>query len=96
MHDVFVIDAYRTPFGSFGGVLSDVPAPRLAAPVIKRLLESSGLKGEDVDQVVAGHVLSGGSGQAPARQAMRYAELPGLSTRSAAAVLKPSCLVPTP
>lgn len=76
MHDVFVIDAYRTPFGSFGGVLSDVPAPRLAAPVIKRLLESSGLKGENVDQVIAGQVLSGGSGQAPARQAMRYAELP--------------------
>ncbi len=76
MHDVFVIDAYRTPFGSFGGVLSDVPAPRLAAPVIRRLLESSGLKGENVDQVIAGQVLSGGSGQAPARQAMRYAELP--------------------
>ncbi len=76
MHDVFVIDAYRTPFGSFGGVLSDVPAPRLAAPVIKKLLETSGLTGEDVDQVIAGQVLSGGTGQAPARQAMRYAELP--------------------
>jgi acetyl-CoA C-acetyltransferase len=76
MQDVFVIEAYRTPFGSFGGVLADVPAPSLAAPVVKRLLEASGLKGEDVDQFIAGQVLSGGAGQAPARQAMRSAELP--------------------
>ena len=76
MKDVFVVDAYRTPFGSFGGVLADVPAPRLAAPVLSRLLEASGLKGEDVDQFIAGQVLSGGAGQAPARQAMRFAELP--------------------
>ncbi len=76
MQDVFVIDAYRTPFGSFSGVLADVPAPRFAAPVIRRLLEASGLKGEGVDQVIAGQVLSGGAGQAPARQAMRFAELP--------------------
>ena len=76
MQDVFVIEAYRTPFGSFGGVLADVPAPRLAAPVIKRLMEKSGLRGEDIDQFIAGQVLSGGCGQAPARQAMRFAELP--------------------
>ncbi|MDT8442841.1 MAG: thiolase family protein [Desulfuromonadales bacterium] len=76
MQDVFVIDALRTPFGSFGGTLADVPAPRLAAPVIKRLLEAGNLKGEDIDQFIAGQVLSGGAGQAPARQAMRFAELP--------------------
>ncbi len=76
MQDVFVIDAYRTPFGSFGGALADVPAPRLAAPVIKRLMETSGLRGEDIDQFIAGQVLSGGGGQAPARQAMRFADLP--------------------
>ena len=76
MQDVYVIEAYRTPFGSFGGVLADVPAPKLAAPVLKRLLEASGLKGDDVDQLIAGQVLSGGAGQAPARQAMRFAELP--------------------
>jgi acetyl-CoA C-acetyltransferase len=76
MQDVFVIDAYRTPFGSFGGTLADVPAPRLAAPVIKQLIEKSGLKGEDVDQFIAGQVLTGGAGQAPARQAMRFAQLP--------------------
>jgi acetyl-CoA C-acetyltransferase len=76
MHDIFVIEAYRTPFGSFGGVLADVPAPQLAAPVLKQLLGASGLKGEDVDQVIAGQVLSGGVGQAPARQAMRFADFP--------------------
>lgn len=76
MQDVFVIDAYRTPFGSFGGVLADVPAPRLAAPVIRKLLDANRLSGEQVDQVIAGQVLSGGVGQAPARQAMRFAEIP--------------------
>jgi acetyl-CoA C-acetyltransferase len=76
MQDVFVIDAYRTPFGSFGGALADVPTPRLAAPVISHLLKASGLKGEDIDQFIAGQVLSAGAGQAPARQAMRFAELP--------------------
>ncbi len=76
MQDVFVIDAYRTPFGSFGGTLADVPAPRLAAPVIKQLIDMSGLKGEDIDQFIAGQVLTGGAGQAPARQAMRFADLP--------------------
>ena len=76
MQDVFVIEAYRTPFGSFGGVLADVPAPQLAATVVKELLKVSGLKGDFVDQFIAGQVLSGGSGQAPARQAMRFAGLP--------------------
>jgi acetyl-CoA C-acetyltransferase len=76
MQDVFVIEAYRTPFGSFGGVLADVPAPQLAATVVKELLKASGLKGEYVDQFIAGQVLSGGAGQAPARQAMRFAALP--------------------
>jgi len=76
MQDVFVIEAYRTSFGSFGGVLADVSAPHLAAPVVKQLLEASGLKGDDVDQFIAGQVLTGGAGQAPARQAMRFAGLP--------------------
>jgi acetyl-CoA C-acetyltransferase len=76
MQDVYVVDAYRTPFGSFCGVLSDVPAPQLATPVLKRLLEAHNLQGEDLDQVIVGQVLSGGAGQAPARQAMRFADIP--------------------
>ena len=76
MKDVFVVDALRTPFGSFGGALADVPAPALAAPVIRALLTSSGVAPEHVDEVIIGQVLQGGSAQAPARQAMRQAGLP--------------------
>ncbi|MFZ2948146.1 MAG: thiolase family protein, partial [Desulfuromonadaceae bacterium] len=57
-------------------VLSEVEAPHLAATVIKDLLKRSSLPGEAVDEVIIGQVLSGGVGQAPARQAMRYAGLP--------------------
>ena len=74
--EVFVIDGMRTPFGSFGGVLSDIAAPQLAATVIKKLLNRNALPGEVVSEVILGQVLSGGCGQAPARQAMRAAGLP--------------------
>lgn len=76
MSEVYVIESLRTPLGSFGGELSDVEAPRLAAAVIRELVDRSGLPAEMVDEVIIGQVLSGGAGQAPARQAMRYAELP--------------------
>jgi acetyl-CoA C-acetyltransferase len=76
MSSVYLIETLRTPFGSFGGSLADVPAPLLAAPVIKKLLEASGLPGDAVDQVIAGQVVTGGAGQAPARQAMRAAGIP--------------------
>lgn len=76
MKEVFVIDALRTPFGSFGGCLADVPAPSLAAQVIRALLERHGVPVEQIDEVILGQVLQGGSGQAPARQAMRQAGLP--------------------
>ncbi|HSM93472.1 MAG TPA: thiolase family protein [Anaeromyxobacteraceae bacterium] len=76
MKEVFVVDAARTPFGSLGGALADVPAPRLAAPVIARLLERGGVRPEQVERVLIGEVLTAGVGQAPARQAMRAAGLP--------------------
>ena len=76
MKDVYVVESLRTPLGSFGGVLADVEAPRLAATVIKGILERSGLAGDAIDEVIVGQVLAGGTGQAPARQAMRYADLP--------------------
>ncbi|MDH4007145.1 MAG: thiolase family protein [Desulfuromonadales bacterium] len=76
MSDVYIVEALRTPFGCFGGSLADVPAPELAAPVMKELLCKAGLAGEAVDQVIAGQVLTGGAGQAPARQAMRAAGIP--------------------
>lgn len=76
MGDVYVIEALRTPFGSFGGMHADVGAPHLASTVIKGLLAKSGLEPSAVDEVIIGQVLSGGCGQAPARQAMRLAGLP--------------------
>jgi acetyl-CoA C-acetyltransferase len=76
MSNVYLIETLRTPFGSFGGSLADVPAPYLAAVVMKKILEASGLPGDAVDQVIAGQVVTGGAGQAPARQAMRAAGIP--------------------
>lgn len=76
MSDVFVVEALRTPFGSFGGMLKDIEAPKLAAMVIKELLNRTKLKGEDIDEIIMGEVLQGGVGQAPARQAMLLAGLP--------------------
>ncbi len=76
MKEVYVVESLRTPQGSFGGALADVEAPRLAAAVITELLKRTGLTADAVEEVIIGQVLSGGSGQAPARQAMRYAELP--------------------
>ncbi|BAI81292.1 acetyl-CoA C-acetyltransferase [Deferribacter desulfuricans SSM1] len=75
MRDVFVVEGLRTPFGSFGGSLSDVHPAVLAADVIKKLLEKTEVKPDDIDEVILGQVLTGGFGQAPARQAMRYAGL---------------------
>ena len=76
MSDVFVVDSLRTPFGSFGGALADVEAPRLGATVIEALMKKSGLPPASVSEVIVGEVLAGGVGQAPARQAMRHAGLP--------------------
>ncbi|MDT8421440.1 MAG: thiolase family protein [Desulfuromonadales bacterium] len=76
MNEVFIIDALRTPFGSFGGSLADVPAPQLAATVTRALLERHELDPAALDQFIAGQVLAAGCGQAPARQAMRGAGVP--------------------
>ncbi len=74
--EVFVVEALRTPFGAMGGVLSSVPAPTLAATVIEALVARSGIDPALLDRILVGQVLSGGSGQAPARQAMRAAGVP--------------------
>ena len=74
--DVYVVEGKRTPFGSFGGVLSDIPSTSLGATVIKGLLECTAIPAAAVSEVIIGQVLSGGVGQAPARQAMRAAGIP--------------------
>lgn len=76
MSDVYVVDAVRTPFGALGGCLADLEAPHLAGLVMKALVERAGLDPGAIDEVIIGQVLTGGVGQAPARQAMRLAGLP--------------------
>ena len=58
--DVYVVDGKRTPFGSFGGILSDIPSTTLAATVITGLLQGSALPAAAVDEVIIGQVLAGG------------------------------------
>jgi len=76
MQDVVIIAATRTAIGSFQGALANVPAVDLGATVIRSLLEQSGLRGEQVDEVIMGHVLTAGAGQNTARQAAIKAGLP--------------------
>ncbi len=75
-NDVVIVAAARTPIGSFGGALADMPAHTLGATVIKSLLEKTGLDPAQVDEVILGQVLTAGAGQNPARQAAIEAGLP--------------------
>jgi len=76
MQDVVIVAATRTAIGSFQGALANVPAVDLGAAVIQRLLEQTGVPGEQVDEVILGHVLTAGAGQNTARQAAVKAGLP--------------------
>lgn len=73
---VVIVAAKRTPMGGFQGALTEVSAPRLGATAIQAALAQSGLQGTDLSEVIMGNVLPAGLGQAPARQAALYAELP--------------------
>jgi len=76
MKEVVITSAARTPAGSFLGSLSDVPAPKLGAVAIAEAVARSGLRMEEVEQVIMGNVLPAGIGQAPARQAAIFAGIP--------------------
>lgn len=76
MQEVYIVGAMRTPMGSFNGSLSTVSAPKLGAVAISAALEKSGLKPEDVNEVFMGSVLQAALGQAPARQAAKFAGIP--------------------
>jgi acetyl-CoA C-acetyltransferase len=74
--EVYIISAVRTPIGSFGGSLKEIPATQLGAAAIRGALEKAGLKPEQVQDVLMGCVLQANLGQAPARQASKFAGLP--------------------
>ena len=71
-----ILDATRTPVGSFGGALKDIPAPELGAHCIGALIERNGIDPQSVDEVIMGVVLPAGMGQIPSRQAAIKAGLP--------------------
>ena len=73
---VYIVSAVRTPIGSFGGSLKDISATKLGATAIQAAVERAGIKGTDVDEVLMGCVLQANLGQAPARQAAKFAGLP--------------------
>jgi acetyl-CoA C-acetyltransferase len=76
MEDAVIVSAVRTPVGTFGGAFKDVPATELGARAVAAALDRAGLKGEDVEEVLLGCVLSAGLGQNPARQAAIGAGIP--------------------
>jgi len=76
MKEVYIISAVRTPLGSFGGSLKSFSATQLGATAIKGAVEKAGIKPEQVQDVLMGCVIQANLGQAPARQAAKFAGLP--------------------
>ncbi len=76
MEDVVIVAAARTAIGNFMGSLSVVPANILGAKIIQGLLGKTGIKPEQIDEVILGQVLTAGTGQNPARTAALNAGLP--------------------
>jgi len=86
--DVFIVGAARTPIGKFLGGLAPLKASDLGAVAIKAAMERAGVTGEQVDEVLMGHVVQGGQGQAPARQAQIKA---GIDPRAGAVTINKVC-----
>lgn len=75
-NEVYIISAMRTPMGSFGGTLKDFSATQLGAIAIKGALHKSGIAPAAVQELLMGSVMQANLGQAPARQASKFAGLP--------------------
>lgn len=88
MKNSFIISAVRTPIGSFGGVLSSVPAPKLGATAIKAAVEKAAIDPNLVEEVLFGNVCSANIGQAPARQATLFG---GLSNKTNVTTINKVC-----
>ena len=88
MERAVIVSALRTPIGRFMGGLSTLPAPRLAAGLIKETIARTKLDTETVDEVILGNVLQAGVGQAPARQAMIFG---GVAPSVAAVTINKVC-----
>jgi acetyl-CoA C-acetyltransferase len=75
MREVYVLSAVRTPMGSFGGTLKSFSATQLGAIAIKGAVDKAGISPEMVQEVIMGSVIQANLGQAPARQAAKFAGL---------------------
>jgi acetyl-CoA C-acetyltransferase len=76
MKEVVIISAVRTAIGSFGGSLKDISATKLGAAAIKGAIQKAGIQPAQVQDVLMGCVIQANLGQAPARQAAKFAGLP--------------------
>lgn len=76
MKEVYIVAAARTAMGSFGGALKDMSATQLGAFAIREAVRRAGIDGAEIQEVLMGCVMQGGLGQAPARQAAKFAGLP--------------------
>jgi acetyl-CoA C-acetyltransferase len=76
MENAVILAGARTPIGSFSGALSGFTGPQLGSIAIREALSRAGVNPEEVDEVLMGSVLTGGVGQAPARQASKGAGVP--------------------
>lgn len=76
MREVVIAAVARTPIGSYGGALSSLPVTKIGSHVMREAISRAGLKGEDVQEVFMGNVLTANVGQAPARQAALGAGIP--------------------
>ena len=74
--DVVILEAVRTPIGTYNGSLKNVKAHQLGAIVIKEVLNRTGIHQNEIDEVIMGQVLTAGAGQNPARQASVSAGIP--------------------
>ncbi len=86
--EVFIVGAARTPIGKFLGGLSSLKASDLGAAAIREAMKRAGVTGQQVEEVLMGHVVQGGQGQAPARQAQIKA---GIDPRAGAVTINKVC-----
>src|SRR5215468_6726287 len=86
--DVFIVGAARTPIGRFLGGLASLKASDLGAAAIKEAMARAGVAGDEIDEVLMGHVVQGGQGQAPARQAQLKA---GIDPKVGAVTINKVC-----
>ncbi|HSY07645.1 MAG TPA: acetyl-CoA C-acetyltransferase [Steroidobacteraceae bacterium] len=78
MNDVVITAALRSAVGKFGGSIAKVPAADLGGQVIRALLVASGVRPEQISEVILGQALTAGCGQNPARQALIRAGIPDM------------------